>query len=320
MPDGRIDHLWIRVRDPQASRRFYTTIAPHAGLRLSHDEPDRVRLSGPDFSFSLVRDERPLTEHVHLAFTAREDATVRAFHAAALAAGYEDHGAPGERAVYHPGYYGAFVLDPDGHNVEVVNHNAAEAPGGGPSPRTTGGTSSVERSRRAQRRWLEPRAPWPMTTEIAQFMRKLEGRWDDHLEALLTRHDVDGAMADMTAATSLRHIPTTTGADGRPAVEHFYRDVMLPHLPGGLGFTRRSRTVDRFHLVDELTVSFLHDREVAWLIPGIEPTGRHVSVAAIVVVDFDRGAIAAQRTLWDGASLAAQLGVTVGPPQETRRG
>jgi catechol 2,3-dioxygenase-like lactoylglutathione lyase family enzyme len=48
---------------------------------------------------------------------------VRAFHAAALADGYEDHGRPGERLVYHPGYYGAFVLDPDGHNVEVVNHN-----------------------------------------------------------------------------------------------------------------------------------------------------------------------------------------------------
>ena len=123
VPDGRVDHLWLRVRDPQASRRFYTTIAPHAGLRLAHDEPGRVQLSGPDYSFSLVRDERPLTEHVHLAFPASEDATVRAFHAAALAAGYEDNGAPGERAVYHPGYYGAFVLDPDGHNVEVVNHN-----------------------------------------------------------------------------------------------------------------------------------------------------------------------------------------------------
>ena len=123
VPAGRIDHLWIRVRDPQASRRFYETIAPHAGLRLTRDEPDRVQLSGYDYSFSLVRDERPLTEHVHLAFPATDDATVRAFHAAALAAGYEDHGAPGERAVYHPGYYGAFVLDLDGHNVEVVNHN-----------------------------------------------------------------------------------------------------------------------------------------------------------------------------------------------------
>jgi catechol 2,3-dioxygenase-like lactoylglutathione lyase family enzyme len=123
VPVGRVDHLWIRVRDPQASRHFYTTIAPHAGLRLVHDEPGRVQLSGTDYSFSLVRDERPLTEHVHLAFRASEDSTVRAFHAAALVAGYEDHGEPGERAVYHPGYYGAFVLDPDGHGVEVVNHN-----------------------------------------------------------------------------------------------------------------------------------------------------------------------------------------------------
>ena len=70
-----------------------------------------------------MRDERPLTEHVHLAFPADTDATVQAFHAAALAAGYEDHGSPGERTVYHTGYYGAFVFDPDGHNVEVVNHN-----------------------------------------------------------------------------------------------------------------------------------------------------------------------------------------------------
>ena len=88
-----------------------------------HDGPDRVQLSGADFSFSLVRDDQPPTESVHLAFSAHDDAVVRAFHAAALAAGYEDNGAPGERAIYHPGYYGAFVLDPDGHNVEVVNHN-----------------------------------------------------------------------------------------------------------------------------------------------------------------------------------------------------
>jgi catechol 2,3-dioxygenase-like lactoylglutathione lyase family enzyme len=121
--EGSVDHLWIRVRDPQASKRFYTTIAPHAGLRVTSDEPDRVQFSGSDYSFSFVRDERPLTEHLHIAFPAREDATVRAFHAAALEAGYEDNGAPGERANYHPGYYGAFVFDPDGHNVEMVNHN-----------------------------------------------------------------------------------------------------------------------------------------------------------------------------------------------------
>lgn len=121
--DGCIDHLWIRVRDLAASARFYTTIAPYAGLRLRAVAENRVQVLGENVSFSLVTDERPLTEHVHLAFPARDNAIVRAFHATALGAGYEDHGGPGERAIYHPGYYGAFVLDPDGHNVEVVNHN-----------------------------------------------------------------------------------------------------------------------------------------------------------------------------------------------------
>jgi catechol 2,3-dioxygenase-like lactoylglutathione lyase family enzyme len=122
-PGGCVDHLWLRVRDPQVSRRFYATVAPYAGLQLAHDAPDHVQFTGPDLSFSLVRDARPLTQRVHLAFPADTDGVVRDFHAAALAAGYVDHGAPGERVVYHPGYYGAFVLDPDGHNIEMVKHS-----------------------------------------------------------------------------------------------------------------------------------------------------------------------------------------------------
>jgi catechol 2,3-dioxygenase-like lactoylglutathione lyase family enzyme len=123
LPGGRIDHLWIGVRDLAASRRFYAEIAPHAGLRVGEEVDGRVQVQGERASFSLVDDGRPATANVHLAFPADDDATVRAFHAAALAAGYEDNGGPGERPAYHPGYYGAFVLDPDGLNVEVVNHN-----------------------------------------------------------------------------------------------------------------------------------------------------------------------------------------------------
>ena len=74
VPDGRIDHLWIRVADLAASKRFYTTIAPHAGIRLGDDEPGRVQFTGEDYSFSLIDDERPLTERVHLAFPARDAA------------------------------------------------------------------------------------------------------------------------------------------------------------------------------------------------------------------------------------------------------
>ena len=118
---GWIDHLWIRVADRAASRAFYETIAPYAGFRLESDLPDRTQFVGESGSFSIV--DGRATAHLHMAFAAGDDAQVDAFHEAATSAGYRDHGAPGERPEYHPGYYGAYVLDPDGNNVEVVNHN-----------------------------------------------------------------------------------------------------------------------------------------------------------------------------------------------------
>jgi catechol 2,3-dioxygenase-like lactoylglutathione lyase family enzyme len=118
---GQIDHVWIRVADVAAAKRFYETVAPYGGFRLTDDTPERAQFRFDGGSFSFVAG-RP-TEHVHLAFAAADDATVDSFHRAALAAGYRDNGAPGERPEYHAGYYGAYVLDPDGNNVEVVNHN-----------------------------------------------------------------------------------------------------------------------------------------------------------------------------------------------------
>src|SRR5215204_6191995 len=118
---GHIDHLWVRVADLHASKRFYEAGGSHAGFRLRNDRGDRAQFAGEDGSFSGV-DGEP-TEHAHMAFPVADNATVDAFHAAATGAGYRDEGAPGERPVYHAGYYGAFVLDPDGNNVELVNHN-----------------------------------------------------------------------------------------------------------------------------------------------------------------------------------------------------
>jgi catechol 2,3-dioxygenase-like lactoylglutathione lyase family enzyme len=120
---GVVDHLWIRVADLGRSRRFYAAVAPALGLAVDGERPDRVHVRGEDRSFALVHDERPVTENLHLAFPVRRDQDVQAFHEAALATGASDNGAPGERARYHPGYYAAFVLDPDGNNVEAVNHN-----------------------------------------------------------------------------------------------------------------------------------------------------------------------------------------------------
>ncbi len=120
-PSGKIDHLWIRVADVARAKHFYETIAPYAHLRLRHDSPERAQFAGERGSFSLVAGAP--TENVHIAFPAATNEIVDTFHGAAVDAGYRDHGAPGERPVYHRGYYGAYVLDPDGHNIELVNHN-----------------------------------------------------------------------------------------------------------------------------------------------------------------------------------------------------
>jgi catechol 2,3-dioxygenase-like lactoylglutathione lyase family enzyme len=121
---GIIDHLWIRVADLAAARRFYETIAPHAGLRLRYADAERVGFAGSTGSFSLVAGIP--TENLHMAFAADDDERVRGFHAAAIEAGYRSNGEPGERPRYHPGYYAAYVLDPDGNNVEVVNHHRTQ--------------------------------------------------------------------------------------------------------------------------------------------------------------------------------------------------
>jgi catechol 2,3-dioxygenase-like lactoylglutathione lyase family enzyme len=120
-PPGDIDHLWIRVADVPAATAFYDLVGPYGAFRRKGEEPDHAHFVGAGGSFSLLAGTP--TEHVHLAFPARENATVDAFHRAAIAAGYRDNGVPGERPRYHPGYYGAYVLDPDTNNVEVVNHN-----------------------------------------------------------------------------------------------------------------------------------------------------------------------------------------------------
>jgi catechol 2,3-dioxygenase-like lactoylglutathione lyase family enzyme len=125
--ENRLDHLWIRVRDLVESRFFYETVAPIVGLHVREGSAaNRFHVAGESRSFALVREE-PATEHVHLAFPARDRATVDAFHAAAVEAGFRDNGPPGERPGYHAGYYGAYVLDPDGNNVEAVFHDRPAA-------------------------------------------------------------------------------------------------------------------------------------------------------------------------------------------------
>ena len=122
MEPGKIDHVWLRTRDLAAVKRFYEAVGAFTDVKLADETPDRVSYHSGPTAFSYVTGGEP-SENVHIAFSANTNEQVDAFHEAATTAGYTDNGAPGVRAVYHPGYYGAVVLDPDGHNIEVVNHN-----------------------------------------------------------------------------------------------------------------------------------------------------------------------------------------------------
>ncbi len=118
---GRLfDHVGIHVRDVEASRAFYAAVLEPLGLGLA-DTPD----GGFSVDELFVSGGRTPTKGLHLAFQAESREAVDRFHAAALAAGAVDNGAPGERT-YHPGYYAAYALDPDGNNVEAVYHGPVE--------------------------------------------------------------------------------------------------------------------------------------------------------------------------------------------------
>jgi catechol 2,3-dioxygenase-like lactoylglutathione lyase family enzyme len=121
---GNVDHLWIRVSDVDAATRFYERVSPAAGFRVGRELGDRTQFACVSGSFSVVAGDQP-TEHVHLAFAASDNETVERFHSDLTEAGYRDNGPPGERAIYHRGYYAAFVLDPDGNNIEAVCHKPA---------------------------------------------------------------------------------------------------------------------------------------------------------------------------------------------------
>src|SRR5262249_5231020 len=118
---GHIDHLWIGVRELSAATAFYRTISRHTGLRDGRRWERGVQFRGAWATFSLIEGRAP-TENLHLAFPAPDRPTVDEFHHPATSAGYRSDGPPGERARYPPGYYAAYVLDPDGISVESVHH------------------------------------------------------------------------------------------------------------------------------------------------------------------------------------------------------
>jgi catechol 2,3-dioxygenase-like lactoylglutathione lyase family enzyme len=125
---GIFDHVGLSVSDLSRSAAFYDAALAPLGIRERMRIPNAVTQRGDVIGYGSTKPEFWLSggpktvPHVHLAFVAATRAAVDEFHAAALAAGGTENGPPGLRAHYHPDYYGAFVLDPDGHNIEACCH------------------------------------------------------------------------------------------------------------------------------------------------------------------------------------------------------
>jgi catechol 2,3-dioxygenase-like lactoylglutathione lyase family enzyme len=126
-----IDHTGVAVSDPKKSRHFYEMALAPLGYKVLTEIPTEFTGGAVVLGFGVppkpdfwINEGQPQKPHVHVAFQAQDRATVDAFYRAAMAAGGRDNGPPGPRPHYHKDYYGAFVLDPDGHNIEACCHYA----------------------------------------------------------------------------------------------------------------------------------------------------------------------------------------------------
>jgi carboxymethylenebutenolidase len=118
-------------------------------------------------------------------------------------------------------------------------------------------------------------------------VKNLGAVFDAHVKAEFIDKDVAATMATMVSEPYLTHVPTLTGGTGRSEVESFYRDHFVGHWPDDVEVKPLSRTVGQNRVVDELIVSFTHDREMRVFLPGVPPTGRKVVLPHVVVMGFD---------------------------------
>ena len=146
-----------------------------------------------------------------------------------------------------------------------------------------------------------------MTKGVQDLMVAVE-RTRDQFVAAVRAGDLERAMELVADDVALTTLPVGSGARGAEELRRHLAEDVLPHRPADLAPRRVSRTGDRWRVVDEELVSFTHDRELPWLLPGIAPTGRHVEVLAISLVAVRKQRVAEHRTLWDHHGLLAQLG------------
>ena len=137
----------------------------------------------------------------------------------------------------------------------------------------------------------------------------LDDIFDAHILKEFADRDVDATMETMVPEPYVHCVPIMTGGSGGQGVRRFYSEHFINQIPKDAKVTPISRTIGEDQVVDELIVSFTHDTQWDYLLPGIPPTGKHVELPHVVVMKFENGKVAHEHVWWDQASLLVQVGL-----------
>jgi carboxymethylenebutenolidase len=140
-------------------------------------------------------------------------------------------------------------------------------------------------------------------------MANLPELWQQHTDHEFVTRDTEATLATMVEDAYVNHIPTLTGGRGKDALRRFYSQDFIPSMPPDTTLTPISRTVGEDQLVDEMIFSFTHTQKMPWMLPGVAPTGKRVSVPLVAIVKFRDGKLAHEHIYWDQASVLKQLGL-----------
>jgi carboxymethylenebutenolidase len=148
-----------------------------------------------------------------------------------------------------------------------------------------------------------------MSTAKAEGCPDLSLLFDGHVGREFADQDVDATMETMVPEPYVHCVPVMTGGVGGQKVRSFYSDHFINQIPKDANVTPISRTIGKDQIVVELVLSFTHDTQWDYLLPGIPPTGQRVDLPHVVVMKFDNGKVAHERLYWDQASLLVQVGL-----------
>lgn len=133
--------------------------------------------------------------------------------------------------------------------------------------------------------------------------------FEAHMQAELDG-DLDRTLATMSPTPHLNHVPVCAGGHGAPAVRAFYDQHLVGQFfPPDVEFIPVSRTIDDHQIVDEMVITFTHTRRIDFMLPGVEPTGRRVEAAFVVIVGIADGKVSHEHIYWDQASVLVQIGL-----------